>query len=101
MRTSSQSISLGGRLLQAKWLTRRTSGQIRKLLPPRLWRTSRIRVLAPVRRSALDEVHPHRSRCLRAQLLQLQPLLADLQAEGIEAALIGHITAGAPHLTVV
>ncbi len=38
-------------------------------------------VQAPMGRAALDEVHPHRSWRVRAQLLQLQPLLADLQGK--------------------
>jgi hypothetical protein len=32
-------------------------------------------------RTALDKVHPHRPRCVRAQLLQLQTLVADLQGK--------------------
>ncbi|GLH43823.1 hypothetical protein RS3R6_16980 [Pseudomonas atacamensis] len=34
-----------------------------------------------MRRAAFDEVDPHRSRRIRAELLQLQTLLADLQGE--------------------
>jgi len=34
-----------------------------------------------MRRAAFDEVDPHRSRRIRAKLLQLQTLLADLQDE--------------------
>ncbi len=38
-------------------------------------------------RAALDEVHPHRPRRIRPQLLQLQTLLAHLQGE----LAIGHL----------
>jgi hypothetical protein len=44
-------------------------------------------VQTPVRRAALDKVHPHRSRRIRAELLQLQTLLADLQGE----LAVGHL----------
>lgn len=33
-------------------------------------------------RRALDEIHPHRARCLRAQLLDLQAGLAHLHGKG-------------------
>ena len=37
--------------------------------------------LAPVRGLAFDEVHPHRPRCLRAQLLDLQTINAHLHGK--------------------
>jgi hypothetical protein len=41
-----------------------------------------------MRRAAFNEVDPHRPRCVRAKLLQLQTLLADLQGE----LAVGHFT---------